>query len=159
RLSVGAGRGRLVRQLLTEAIILSTIAGACGLVAAFWARGALVLLFPPRGTTPLRLPADLDWRVLLVSVAIAFTATLLFGLIPAMLASKVDLVDGLKTDSAGAVGGRARARVRASLVFVQVALSFVLLVGAGLVVQSVRHMHAAWPGFDADHVLVTYIDL
>jgi predicted permease len=157
RLAVGAGRRRLVRQMLTEAIILSAIAGVCGLVAAYWARGALVFLFPPRGTTPLRLPADLDWRVLLLSVGIAFTATLLFGLIPAMLASKVDLVGGLKAESSGAVGGRAP--VRAGLVFVQVALGFVLLVGAGLVVESLRHMRTASPGFDADRVLVTYIDM
>jgi len=157
RLAVGAGRWRLVRQMLTEAIILSAIAGVCGLVAAYWARGALVLLFPPRGTTPLRLPADLDWRVLMLSVGIAFTATLLFGLIPAMLASKVDLVGGLKTDSSGAVGGRAP--VRAGLVVVQVALSFALIVGAGLVIMSLRHMRTASPGFDADRVLVTYIDM
>jgi len=159
RLAVGAGRWRLFRQMLTEAVILSSIAGVCGLVAASWARGALVFLFPPRGTTPLRLPADLDARVLLVSVGIAFAATLLFGLIPAMLASNVDLVGGLKTDSAGAVGGPARARVRATFVFVQVAVSFVLIVGAGLVVESLYHMRAASPGFDADRVLVTYIDL
>jgi predicted permease len=157
RLAVGAGRRRLVRQMMTEAIILSAIAGVCGLVAAYWARGALVFLFPPRGTTPLRLPADLDMRVLLLSVGIAFTATLLFGLIPAMLASKVDLVGGLKADASGAVGGRAP--VRAGLVFVQVALSFVLVVGAGLVVESLRHMRTASPGFDADRVLVTYIDM
>jgi predicted permease len=159
RLAVGAGRGRLVRQMLTEAIILSSIAGVCGLVAAYWARGALVFVFPPRGTTPLRLPADLDVRVLLLSVGIAFVATLLFGLIPAILASKADLVGGLKTDSAGAVGGRARARVRATLVFAQVAVSFVLIVGAGLVVESLYHMRTKNPGFDADRVLVTNIDL
>src|SRR5919198_686363 len=159
RLAVGAGRWRLVRQMLTEAVMLSTIAGVCGLVAAYWARGALVFVFPPRGTTPLRLPADLDWRVLLSSVVIAFTATLLFGLVPAMLASRVDLVGGLKADSAGAVGGRGRARVRAGFVFVQVALSFVLIVGAGLVITSLRHMRTASPGFDADRVLVTYVDL
>src|SRR5262245_49803881 len=159
RLAVGAGRGRLVRQMLTEALILSSIAGLCGLVAAYWARGALVFVFPPRGTTPLRLPADLNVRVLLLSVGIACVATLMFGLIPAMLATKVDLVGGLKADSAGAVGGRARARVRGALVFVQVAVSFVLIVGAGLVVESLYHMRAKSPGFDADRVLLTYIDL
>jgi predicted permease len=159
RLAVGAGRSRLVRQMLTEAVILSSIAGACGLVAAYWARGALVFVFPPRGTTPLRLPAELDVRVLLLSVGIAFVATLLFGLIPAMLASKVDLVGGLKADSAGAVGGRARARVRAILVIAQVAVSFVLIVGAGLVVESLYHMRTKNPGFDPDRVLVTSIDL
>lgn len=159
RLAVGAGRSRLVRQLLTEAIILSTIAGTAGLVAAYWARGLLVLLFPPRGTTPLRLPADLDWRVLVASVAVAFAATALFGLIPAWLASNVDLVGGLKADSAGSVGGRGRARVRAGLVFVQVALSFVLVVGAGLVIEGLHHMRTASPGFDADRVLISGIDL
>jgi predicted permease len=157
RLAVGAGRSRLVRQMLTEATILTSMAGVSGLVAAYWARGALVFVFPPRGTTPLRLPADLDWRVLVLSVGIAFTATLLFGLIPAMLASKVDLVAGLKTDASGVVGGRAR--VRASLVFVQVALSFLLIVGAGLVVEALHHMRTSSPGFDADRVLVTYIDI
>jgi putative ABC transport system permease protein len=159
RLAVGAGRGRLIRQLLTEAILLSSIAGACGLVAAYWARGALVFLFPPRGTTPLRLPADLDGRVLVLSLGLTFAATVLFGLIPAMLASKVDLVGGLKRDSAGAGGGGARARVRATLVLVQVAISFVLIVGAGLVVESLYHMRTTSPGFDPDRVLVTYIDL
>jgi putative ABC transport system permease protein len=158
RLAVGAGRSRLVRQLLTEAMLLSSIAGACGLVAAYWARGALVFLFPPRGTTPMRLPADLDARVLLLSVGIAFAATVLFGLIPAMLASKVDLVDGLKTNSDGA-GGGARARVRTALVLVQVAISFVLIVGAGLVGESLSHMRTKSPGFQADRVLVTYLDL
>lgn len=159
RLALGAGRARLVRQMLTEALVLSSIAGVCGVVAAWWARGALVLLFPPRGTTPLRLPADLDWRVVLVTVATAFAATLLFGLAPALLGSQVDLVDGLKADSAGSFGGRARARVRAGLVLVQVALGFVLIVGAGLVVESLHHMRAASPGFDVDAVVVTSIDL
>lgn len=159
RLAVGAGRRRLVRQLLTEAIILSAIAGGTGLVAADWARGALVFLFPPRGTTPLRLPADLDWRVLVLSVGLGFIATLLFGLTPAMLASKVDLVGELKVDSPGAVGGRMRTRVRTGMVFVQIALSFLLIVGAGLVIESLRHMRTANPGFDADRVLVTYIDM
>src|SRR5262249_17546088 len=159
RLAIGAGRGRLVRQLLTEAVILSSIAAVCGLVAAYWARGALVFLFPPRGTTPLRLPANLDGRVLMLGTAIAFIATVLVGLIPATLASKVDLVGGLKTDSGGAVGGRGRARVRAAMVFVQVAVSFVLIVGAGLVVQSLYRMRTKSPGFDADRILVTYIDL
>ena len=160
RLAVGAGRARLIRQMFTEALILSALAGGGGLAAAYWARGALVLLFPPRGTTPLRLPADLDWRVLLSSIAIAFAATLLFGLIPAMLASKVDLVTGLKADAGGSVGGGgSRARVRAALVFAQVALGFVLIVGASLVIESLHHMRTASPGFDADRVLVTYIDL
>ena len=159
RLAIGADRWRLVRQMLTEAVLLSSIAGVCGLVAAYWARGALVFLFPPRGTTPLRLPADLDLRVLLVSVGVAFVATLLFSVIPAMLASKIDLVGGLKAESAGSVGGRARARVRATLVLVQVAVSFVLIVGAGLVVESLYHLRTKSPGFDADRVLVTSIDL
>lgn len=159
RLAIGAGRARLVRQMFTEALILAAIAGVSGLVAAYWARGALVLLFPPRGTTPLRLPADLDWRVLLLSIAVAFAATLLFGLIPAIFASKVDLVSGLKADTAASVGGRSRARVRAGLVFLQVALGFVLIVGASLVIKSLHHMRTASPGFDADRVLVTYLDL
>jgi putative ABC transport system permease protein len=159
RVAVGAGRGRLVRQLFTEAAIVSGISGVCGLIAASWARGALVLLFPPRGTTQLRLPADLDWRVVVLSVGIAFVATVLFGLLPALFASKVDLVAALKSDTPGARGGRAGAQLRALLVVLQVGVSFVLIVGAGLVVESLRHSQTASPGFDADHVLVTHIDL
>jgi macrolide transport system ATP-binding/permease protein len=159
RLAVGAGRGRLVRQLLTEGLILSAFAAAGGLVVAYWCRNALVLLFPPRGGTALRLPAEIDWRVLAFSVVVCLLATVLFGLAPAVLTSNIDLVDALKEDGGAVVGGRGKAWVRSSLVLVQVSLSFVLLVGAGLVIRSLEQMRTASPGFSTDGVVTTAIDL
>jgi predicted permease len=159
RLAVGAARGRLVKQLLTEGLILSAFAAIGGLVVAYWSRNALALLFPPRGGTVLRLPAELDWRVLVISVGVSLTATLLFGLAPAVLTSKINLVDALKSESGGVVGGQGRAWVRSSLVLVQVSLSFVLLVSAGLVIRSLDQMRTVSPGFTTDGVLVTSIDL
>jgi predicted permease len=159
RLALGAGRGRLVRQLLTEGLILSTFAAAGGLLVAHWCRNTLVLLFPPRGGTVMRLPAELDWRVLALSVGVCVISTLLFGLAPAILTSNIDLADALKSESAGVVGGGGRAWVRSSLVLVQVSLSFVLLVGAGLVVQSLAQMRTTSPGFSTEGVLTTGIDM
>jgi predicted permease len=159
RLALGAGRGRLVRQLLTEGLILSAFAAVGGLLVAYWSRNALVLLFPPRGGTVLRLPAELDGRVLAASVGVCVIATLVFGLAPALLTSKVDLVEALKAESGGVVGGQGRAWVRSSLVLVQVSLSFVLLVGAGLVIRSLEQMRTVNPGFSTDGVVTTNIDL
>lgn len=159
RLAIGAARGRLVRQLLTEGMILSAFAAIGGLLVAYWSGNALALLFPPRGGTVLRLPAELDWRVLLLSVAVSLIATLLFGLAPAVLTSKINLVGALKSESGGVVSGHGRAWVRSILVLVQVSLSFVLLVGAGLVIRSLNQMRTVSPGFTTDGVLVTSIDL
>ena len=159
RLAVGAGRARLVRQLLTEGVILAAIAAIGGLLVAVWCRNGLVLLFPPRGGAVMRLPAELDWRVLAASVGVCLVATLLFGLAPALLGSRIELAEALKSESAGVVGGRGRAWVRAGLVLVQVSLSFVLLVGAGLVIESLERMRTTSPGFSTDGVVTTAIDL
>ena len=159
RLSVGAGRLRLVKQLLTEGLILSALAAAGGLLVANWLRNALALLTPPRGGVLLRLPGDLDWRVLAVSAGVCVVATLLFGLIPAVLTSHIDLAGALRSESAGVVGAHRRAWVRSTLVLVQVSLSFVLLVGAGLLIQSMQAVRRASPGFTTDGALTTSIDL
>jgi predicted permease len=90
RLSVGAGRGRLVKQLLTEGLILSAFAAAGGIVVADWLRDALALLTPPRGGVLLRLPGALDWRVLGLSAGVCVVSTLLFGLVPAIVTSNID---------------------------------------------------------------------
>jgi macrolide transport system ATP-binding/permease protein len=159
RLSVGAGRSRLVKQLMTEGLMLSAIAAAGGLVVANWLRDALALLTPPRGGVLLRLPGELDWRVLALSGGVCLVSTLLFGLVPAMLASNIDLAGALRSQSGGIVSARSRAWVRSTLVLVQIALSFVLLVGAGLLIQSLQAIRRASPGFSTQGVLTTGIDL
>jgi macrolide transport system ATP-binding/permease protein len=158
RLAVGAGRGRLLKQLLTEGLILSFLAVAGGLLVANWCRNLLVLLLPARGGVSMFLPGDLDWRVLVLSAGVCFISTLLFGLVPALQTSKIDLASALKAESGGVVGGKRRALVRSSLVVVQVALSFVLLAGAGLLLQSLRAVQNTSPGFTPG-VLTSYVDL
>jgi predicted permease len=159
RLSVGAGRVRLVKQLMTEGLILAAIAAVGGLVVASWLRDALAVLTPPRGGVLLRLPGELDWRVLLLSAGVCVVSTLLFGLAPAMLTSNIDLAAALRTESGGVVGVRGRAWVRSTLVLVQMSLSFVLLVGAALLIQSLQAVRTASPGFTTQGVLTTGIDL
>ena len=159
RLAIGAGRGRIVKQLFTEALILSAFGAAGGLLVAHWCRHALVLLFPARGGVAMHLPGEIDWRVLLLSAAVCLLATLLLGLVPAMQTSKIDLAGALKAGSAGVVGSRGRAWVRSGLVVVQVSLSFVLLVGAGLLIQSLQKIRTSSPGFSTHGVMFTGVGL
>ncbi len=159
RLSLGAGRARLLKQLLTEGLILAAMATCGGFAVAYWCRDLIMLLFPPRPGVIVILPAQIDWRVLALSAGVCLISTLLFALIPAMQVSKIDLAVAMKADSGGALGGRGKAWVRSSLVLVQVSLSFVLLIAAGLLLKSVRAMRDADPGFSADHVLTTSVDM
>jgi predicted permease len=159
RLAIGASRGRLLKQLLTEGVILSAFGAAGGLLVAYWCRHALVVLFPARGGVSMHLPGEIDWRVLAVSAGVCVIATLVVGLVPAMQSSKIDLAGALKSDSAGVVGSRGRAWVRSGLVVVQVSLSFVLLVGAGLLLQSLQRIRNSSPGFSTHGVLSTAVDV
>jgi macrolide transport system ATP-binding/permease protein len=159
RLALGAGRGHLVKQLFTEGLILSAFGAAGGLVVAQWCHRALVLLFPARAGVTMHLPGEIDWRVLALSGGVCLLAALLFGLVPAMQTSKIDLAGALKAESAGVVGSRGKAWVRSGLVLVQVSLSFVLLVGAGLLMQSLQKIRASSPGFSTHGVLFTTVDL
>src|SRR5712664_1235348 len=159
RLAIGAGRGRLLKQLLTEGLILSAFGAAGGLLVAYWCRHALVLLFPARGGVAMHLPGELDWRVLALSAGVCLIATLLLGLVPALQTRNLDLSGALKADSAGVVGGGRRAWVRSGLVLVQVALSFVLLVGAGLLLQSLQKIRTSSPGFSTHEVLFTSVNV
>jgi macrolide transport system ATP-binding/permease protein len=159
RQAIGASRGRLLKQLLTEGMILSAFGAAGGLLVAYWCRHALVLLFPARGGVSMYLPGEIDWRVLAVSAGVCLIATLLVGLVPALQSGKIDLAGALKSDSAGVVGGRGRGWVRSGLVVVQVSLSFVLLVGAGLLLQSLQKIRNSSPGFSTHGVLSTAVDL
>ena len=159
RLAVGAGRARLWKQLLTEGLVLSLFGAAGGLLVAYWCRHALVLLFPARGGVQMHLPGEIDWRVLALSAGVCLATTLLMGLVPALQTGKIDLAQSMKMESAGVVGGRGRAWVRSGLVLVQVSLSFVLLVGAGLLMQSLLKVRTASPGFNTRGVQDTAIDL
>ncbi|HYL10736.1 MAG TPA: ABC transporter permease [Candidatus Acidoferrales bacterium] len=158
RLALGADRFRLLRQLLTEGLILSTFAAAGGLVVAHWCRNLLVRLIPWRGV-PMYLAGELDWRVFALSAGVCLFSTLLFALVPAIQSGKIDLAAALKAESSGVVGGRGRAWIRSSLVLVQVSLSFLLLVGAGLVIQSLQAIRGASPGFSTEGVLNTAVNL
>jgi len=159
RLALGAGRGRLIQQLFTEGLLLALIAAAGGIAVAFWCRNALILSFPsPAAGIVIDFPGQIDWRVLVVSAVICIGSTMLFALMPAIQASHVDLAGALKTEGGGLVGGKGRPRLRSALVLVQVSLSFVLLAGAGLLLQSLQRLQNTSPGFSTD-VIVSGADL
>ena len=159
RLALGAGRSRLVRQLVTEGLLLSLIAAIGGMAVAYWCRNALVLAFPPPlPGMMIDYPGQIDWRVLAVSAGICMASTLLFALVPAIRASDVDLLNALKTEAGGVLGGSSRSRLRSALVLVQVSLSFILLAGTGLLLQSLIKMRNASPGFNTN-VVSSVVDL
>src|SRR6478736_6612591 len=160
RLALGAGRRRLIKQLFTEGLFLSLIAALGGIAVAYWSRNALVLAFPPSvpGIT-IDYPGSMDWRVLLLSIAVCVGSTMLFALVPAIQASHVDLSGALKSEGSGLVGGSGRSRLRSVLVFVQVALSFVLIAGTGLLLRSLVQMQNSDPGFSTRNVVVSSADL
>jgi predicted permease len=157
RLALGASRTRLIRQLLTESLIMGLFAGALGILCAYWGRKVLVSLLPPGIAR--RLDLSLDGRVLLYTLALSLVATVLFGLVPALEASKADRIAALK-DRTGAPTGSARwYGLRGVLVMVQVALSLIALVGAGLFIHSLNNAQKINPGFEVQHELVLFLDL
>jgi predicted permease len=159
RLAIGASRARLLKQLLTEGLILSTLGAAGGLLVAYWCRHALVLLLPARSGVSMYLPGEIDWRVMSLSAGICLFATLIVGLVPALQTRNLDLAGALKAESSGVVGARGTAWVRSGLVVFQVCLSFVLLVGAALLLQSLQEIRTADPGFSTTNVVQTGVSL
>jgi putative ABC transport system permease protein len=157
RAALGAGRRRVVRQLLTESLLLSLSGGALGLLVAWW--GVHFLL----AASPLNIPglkdAGLDTNVLVFTAVVSVLTGVIFGLAPALQASRADLQDALKEGGRNAGGGAVRNRVRAVLVVVEVALSLVLLVGAGLLGKSFLLLSEVRPGFEPEHVLSTSLSL
>jgi predicted permease len=157
RLAIGAGRFRLIRQLLTESVMLAIAAGALGLLCAYWASEVIVALMSV-GRSPLFLDLRPDPRVLGFTGAISLLATILFGLAPALRSTRVDLTPALK-ETAGSLGfKRARLGWGKGLVVSQVALSLLLLFGAGLFVRTLENLENLDPGFDRKNVLLFDVD-
>jgi predicted permease len=160
RLSMGASRGRLVRQLLTESLLLATLAAGAGALMAAWIAHLLAAFQPPILPFPgMRLEPDfgLDARVLAYVVAVTGITTLAFGLVPALRATRPDLVTALK--DAGAGGISPRSRLRGVLVAGQMATTLVLLIGSGLFLQAMRSTRTLDTGFAANEVHVATFDL
>jgi predicted permease len=157
RLSLGAARGRIMRQLLTESVLLATLGAALGMLFAQWGlRGLLALM--ANGRQSFLLDASLNWQVLAVTMALALLTGVLFGLAPALQSSKVDLVTALKQTRTGDVKRRIGSWVKVSLsqglVVAQIAVSLLLLVAAGLFVRTLSNLNSVQLGFNREHVLV-----
>jgi predicted permease len=156
RLALGASRGRLILQLLTESMMLALAGGVTGLLLAWWLVGLTKIIKPPIDFA-LTIDLQMDWRVLLFSFLVSLLTGLLFGLLPAWQATKPDLTAALKVET-GASGPH-RARLRNGLIIAQVAMSLVLLAGAGLIVRSLQKVQLIGPGFEVENVVVASVDL
>ena len=156
RLAIGAHRGRLVRQLLTESLVLSAVGGGLGILVAIWTSRVFPTLLPSFGV-PIEFDTSPDATVLGFTVALTILTGCLFGLVPALQASKPDLVPTLKGE-AGYQGRRRRLPLRQALVAFQVAASMLLLVGAGLFIRSLEEERKVDPGFRVANMLVAKID-
>jgi putative ABC transport system permease protein len=158
RVAMGAGRGRLLRQLATEGLLLSACGAAGGMLVAYWCRHALVLLYSLSGEN-MYMPGQIDGPVLGMSAAICLVVMLAVGLVPAFQTRHLTLADTLKTEASSVMGARGRAWFRSSLVVLQVTLSFLLLVGATLLMQSLSKIRTTSPGFSSTRVYDTSVTL
>ncbi|HEU4509154.1 MAG TPA: ABC transporter permease [Pyrinomonadaceae bacterium] len=156
RLAMGANRLRLIRQLLTESILLSFAGGAAGVLLALWMLKVL-LAFKPPIDFPLALDVNVDWRVLVFSLAVSLVAGAVFGIAPALQATRTNLVRTLKDTAAQ--GGAARTRLRSVLVVAQIAISLVVLIAAGLVVRTLQQLQTMNPGFNPQNAIKMSFDL
>jgi predicted permease len=159
RLAIGADRRRLIRQFLTESVALALPAAVLGMLIAYWARGGLLAMLPPLPRLSVALHLDLDWRVLAFTTAVGLGSGILFGLAPAIQASRPDVVEALKDEGRAGGGARRRFGIRDSLVVSQVALSLVALVGAGLFLRSLDATRKTDPGFETRNLLSATFDL
>src|SRR5262249_36914314 len=151
RAAMGAGRWRLIRQLMVESLVLAAVGTALAIVFAWWGIGVIKNSMP---AGVLRISAiALDFSVLAAAATVSLLTGLLFGVVPAVQLSRPDLTNALKEGARGASTGRARNRLRSALVVVEVALAVVLLVGAALFIGSFRVLMHIDPGFRPDHVL------
>jgi len=157
RAALGAGRGRIVRQLLTEAVLLALAAAALGLAVARWAVTTLVALSPPG--VPRLDQAHVDGRVVIFSIGIAVVSALVFGLVPALRVSRLDLQTALRETGRSAGLGGIRDRLRTALIVGELALALLLLTGASLLIQSAIALQRVPPGFDPARVMSARLSL
>jgi predicted permease len=156
RLALGASRTRLIRQLMTESVLLSLAGGVLGLVLAAWMTFALAAFKPPVDF-PLTIELAVDWRVMVFALMVSAITGILFGLMPALQATKPDLVGALKDSSSQA--GLRKSWLRSGLVVAQFAFSLIFLIGAGLCVRALQQIQTMNPGFDIRNRLTMSFDL
>jgi putative ABC transport system permease protein len=157
RLSLGAGRVRVIRQLLTESVLLAGAGAAFGVLVAFWESNAVVSLMS-HSALAVQLNVHPDARVLVFTGLVSLMAVVIFGLAPAWRASRLDLSQAVKETAQGAAAAPGRSRMAESLVIPQIALSLVLMVGAGLLVRTLQKLKNTNPGFDRQNVLLFSIN-
>jgi len=161
RVALGASRGRIVRQLLTESLVLALLGGGCGILVALWGLDALASTVPTeiRAFIPGFGQLRLDWRVLAATVGVAAVAGTLAGLAPALTAARGAVLPAIQDDGRSGIGGRGAHRLRAVLAVAEVALALVLLTGASLMTLTFRRLLHADPGFRPDGVLTLGVSL
>jgi predicted permease len=155
RLALGASRFRLIRQLLTESVLLAVLGAALGWLLAWWAKD-LLLMWHPSGSGQLQAHLEMDWRVFGFTAAVALLTGILFGLAPALSATRVELTPVLKENARGARGSLSR--FGKSLVVAQVAVSLLLLVGAGLFIRTLHNLQSVELGFNPENLLLFKVD-
>jgi putative ABC transport system permease protein len=158
RSALGAGRARLVRQFLTESVLLAGLGGGVG-VGLGWALMLALKAWIPPDLLPAEADVQINGQVLLFTAAIVIVTSILFGIAPALHSARADLVESLKEGGRGATSGMGRRRVRNSLAVAEIALAFVLLSGAGLLVRSFYRLQQVNPGFDATNVITMQIPM
>jgi predicted permease len=157
RTALGAGRFRLIRQMLTESLLIAVAGGVVGLLVARWGIEALVALGPKQ--IPRLHMLSLDWRTFAFALTASLLTGALFGLAPALQISRVNLNESLKEGGRGSSGGSRHNRLRGLLVIAEVSLAFVLLIGAGLLMRTFFYLQNVDPGFNPERVLTATIDL
>jgi predicted permease len=157
RLALGAGRGTILRQYLAESLVLALAGAVLGLVLATWT-GALLLSALPGDPTSQTLSATPDLRVVAFALALSFVTAVIFGIAPALHATRATVTSALKEEAGSVAGGHRQARLRRVLVIAQIAASMLLLAGAGLFARSLYNLKTIDPGFDVDHLLAFSID-
>jgi putative ABC transport system permease protein len=165
RIALGAGRFRLIRQFLAESTLLALVGGGAGMVLALWGTDLLMRVVPSRIPVPnaadaVLLPrVHMDGRVVLFTLLISLLTGIVFGLVPAFQGARCNVNESLKEGGRGFLAGREAHRMRATLVIAEAALAFVLVIGAGLMIESFLHLMDANPGFNPKHLLTLRIKL